>query len=86
MNKWIEVTYRKATNEELEMFGVEIECIYDCPLPEDGQEVLITTYRGEVAFTTFYNDDCAYFENWEDIDDVKAWMPLPKPFEKVREK
>ena len=86
MNMWIEITYRDITDEERELYGEEIEFFYDCRLPEDGEEVLITTDGGLVRSTTFYNDDCAYFEGWEDKDEVVAWMPFPKPFEKAREK
>lgn len=42
--------------------------------------MLITTKYGSVEKTTFYADDCYYFECYEDIDDVKAWMPLPEPY------
>lgn len=84
MNEWIEVKYREVTDEEREMYGEECDFIYDCQLPDDMQEVLVTTYRGEVDKTTFYNDDYAYFEGWEDKDEVKAWMPLPEPFKKAR--
>lgn len=85
MNDWIEVTYHEITEEEREFYSNDIAFVYDCRLPADGQDVLITTDHGYVQFTTFYNDDCAYFEGWEDRDDVKAWMPLPGPFKKARE-
>lgn len=84
MNKWIEVKVRPLTKEEKEEYCDEIEWyefIYDCPLPDDGQDVLITTKYGNVEMTTFYTDCGNYFEQYEDGDDVLAWMPLPKPFE-----
>lgn len=85
---WVPVTYRKLTDEEKEemreIADVDIiDSVYTCPLPEDGQKVLITTrvWRA-VEITTFYNDaDVCYFEDWEDVDEVAAWMPLPKPYE-----
>ena len=52
--------------------------IFDCPLPEDGQEVLVS-YGGYVCVDTFCKDDGCYFEG-VDIDDVDAWMPLPLPW------
>lgn len=57
--------------------------MYDCELPDDGQEVLITTSGDYVIGTTFYNEgiDGCYFECYEDEGDVKAWMPLPEPYE-----
>ena len=42
----------------------------DCPLPKDGETVLITDSLGNVEVVTSIND-------W---DDIKAWMPLPKPY------
>jgi len=59
-----------------------VEAKYDCALPEDGQEVLITTKAwNKLAITTFHFDvDGCYFEDWEDVDEVAAWMPLPKPY------
>ena len=59
-----------------------IEAKFDCALPENGQEVLITTKAwNKLAITTFHFDvDGCYFEDWEDVDEVAAWMPLPKPY------
>lgn len=54
--------------------------IYECPLPDDGQEVLITSKYGSVDKTTFYTDCGNYFENYEDYDEVISWQPLPEPF------
>ena len=82
---WIPMTTRPMTDEEREYHREQLEyvddaVIFNCPLPDDGQEVLITVY-GETELDTFYNDsiDGCYFEN-RDIDDVRAWMPLPKPY------
>ena len=87
MVEWIPVKTRPMTEEEkieyAEFFGLEqqdFDFIYDCQLPDDEQEVLITTKFGSVEKTTFYADDSYYFEDYEDIDDVKAWMPLPEPY------
>lgn len=81
MSKWIKIVIRELTEEERENYGPEVTHGYDCTLPEDGQEVLITNYRGEVAATTFYRDcDTAYFEYYEDEGEVTAWMPFPEPY------
>lgn len=86
MDKWIPITTRPMTDEEREYHREQLEyvddaVIFNCPLPDDGQEVLITVY-GETELDTFYNDsiDGCYFEN-RDIEDVRAWMPLPTPYE-----
>lgn len=82
VNEWIPVKVRPLTEEEKESYAdEEYEFIYDCPLPNDSQEVLITTKYG-VEKTTFYTDCGCYFENYEDEDDVIAWMPLPDKYEK----
>lgn len=58
-------------------------------LPEEGEQVLITIYGGTCIDT--FGCDVEYDEStgegrneWyledHDIEDVKAWMPLPKPY------
>lgn len=84
--KWIPIKIRPLTNKEKEEYADlgysedSINFMYDCPLPEDGEEVLITTRYDEVRTDTFYRDDGCYFETYYDEDDIKAWMPLPKPY------
>ena len=76
---WIPIKTRPMTSEECEEYGVDDGYIYDCPLPDGGDEVLISTKWG-VEKTTFYTDDGYYFEQYEDDGDVLAWMPLPEPY------
>lgn len=84
--QWIPVETRDLTAEEIEELMKAIDIIdsddiehwcYCCPLPDDNQDVLVTTHYG-VTTTTFYNDNVygAYFEDYEDRDDVLAWMPF----------
>ncbi len=50
-------------------------------MPEDGQEVLITTKWGTVCEDIYHDDvDSVYFEDHDDPDDVIAWMPKPKEY------
>ena len=81
--KWIPMTARPMTEEEQEHYrewsDVDGAMIFDCELPEDGQEVLVS-YGGYVCVDTFCKDDGCYFEG-VDIDDVDAWMPLPEPYD-----
>ena len=89
-NGWIEVTTRPLTEEEKEYYSGlsprwdDITFMYDCQLPGDGQEVLITDKYGNVQVDTFIRDDVdgCYFEYNCDEGDVIAWMSLPKPFRK----
>ena len=81
---WIPIKTRPMTEEEKEYYSEYLfegnGLIYECPLPDDGQEVLITSKYGSVDKTTFYTDYGNYFENYEDYDEVIAWQPLPEPF------
>ena len=83
---WIPIKTRPMTEEEKEYYSEYLfegnGLIYECPLPEDGQEVLVTSKYGSVDKTTFYTDCGNYFENYEDYDEVIAWQPLPQPFQK----
>lgn len=90
--KWIPITTRKTTREENEKLAkkygfdpeeLEDSWCYTCPLPEDGQEVLVTTrVWGYVVIDKFYIDEdgASYFEDHDDEDDLLAWMPLPEPY------
>lgn len=76
---WIPIKTRPMTEEEKEEIGHEYAFMYDCPLPEDGQEVLITDCYGNVEIDTFYRDyEGFYFENNCDDGEVIAWMPKPE--------
>ena len=81
---WIAIKTRPMTEEEKEYYSEYLSegngMIYECPLPDDGQEVLITSKYGSVDKTTFCTDCGNYFENYEDYDEVIAWRPLPEPF------
>lgn len=85
MSEWIEITHHTPNDEERAIYGDEFSYIYDCELPNDGTEVLITTKYGYVTTTIFYNDDCAYFEGYEDDGEVIAWRYLPSPYRKAGE-
>ena len=84
--RWVPITYREMAEEEREYFEAEFDeaKIIDCTLPEIDEEVLIS-HRGSVYTDIFHNDrGIVYFED-VDIEDVDAWMPLPKPYEKEGE-
>lgn len=82
--KWNPVEIRPLTEEEREMYGDEYKFMYDCLMPDDGQEVLVTLENGRVSTDTFYTDDGAYFETYCDEGEVIAWQPFPKPYKKTR--
>ena len=84
---WIPIKTRPLTEEEKEEFAKEFgddvidDWMYDCILPEDGEDVLVTTRSGEVCIDTFCRDwrGC-YFETYCDEDDLLAWAYLPEPY------
>ena len=89
-NKWIPVKWHTITEEEREReeYPKEWVVYLDCVLPEDGEEILITTKSGYVEKDTAYCDDgYGYFldSGYDWVEDVKAWMPLPKPYEEGAE-
>ena len=85
-NEWIPIKIRELTYEEKEEYYPECEFMYDYQLPDDGEEVLVTTISGLVTLDTFYRDDGCYFETYCDAGDVVAWMPLPEPYKNGGEK
>lgn len=79
---WIPIKTRPMTEEEKEEIGHEYAFMYDCPLPDDGQDVLITDCYGNVEVDTFCRDhEGFYFETNCDDDEVIAWMPLPESYQ-----
>lgn len=84
---WIPIKMRPGTDEEYEEFSLYGDCpredfrVFECPLPDDDQEVLVTTRWGNVCIDTWHRDeDCCYFEDNCDDDDVIAWMPIPSAY------
>lgn len=79
--KWVPFHKRELTEEEKEMYP-EWSYYLDCELPEDGDEILISSPTWGVYQDTFNNEgsDGCYLEGDEEIDDGMAWMPLPEPY------
>lgn len=77
---WIPISFRELTDEERKELDPAIRFKWTCPLPEDMEDVLITTRYGSVQIGTFEVTDEGSFFDEMDEDDVIAWMPLPKPY------
>ena len=74
--EWIPVTY--AMNEESGEFELT------CPLPEEGERILVVDGQGYISIDEqCCDDDGWYLDDHTDWLDVVAWMPLPEPY-KVR--
>ena len=73
---WTPFVVRDLTDEELKEHPDW--CWYlDCPLPEDGQEVLISSPYFGVYIDNFYNEGECGLDGGEEIRNDMAWMPLP---------
>jgi len=97
--EWIPIKYRPLTSEErkklAEHYGIEYcdtldEKAFDCPMPEDGQSILISTSWGVVEDVADNDIDgegfiCRGLESNGDWDGVEAWMPKPEPYKKEGE-
>ena len=80
-SEWIPIKTRPLTEEEKAEMGTEYPYMYDCLLPDDGEEVEVTTYSGDVAMDIFCRDpEGCYFENYCDDGDVLAWRHKPEPY------
>lgn len=92
---WTPITARPMDEEERsewsEKEGFILEddeaFVYTSQLPDDGQEVLVCGRNGRVWIDKFMSDPDygCYFEEYEDMDGIVAWMPLPKPYRERRE-
>ena len=80
---WHKVTTRPLTAEEvayyaeMEMDGIEY--VFDCEMPDDGQEILIATKWGTEK--DICSNDAEYgigLEGRGDWDGVYAWAEMPK--------
>ena len=92
MSEWIPVKMRLMSDEEYESL-TEYDCelerddvqMFDCKMPEDGQEILISLVGSYVRCDTCCIDcisgfDCYGLEYMGDWSGVTAWMPLPEPY------
>jgi len=81
--KWHEIT---AAEKEEDPTLEDYDNYLDCEMPEDGEEILITSKNGYVSTDICIIDDGAYGlksgSSW--TDDVKAWAKYPEPYEEAR--
>ncbi len=76
--KWIPFTKRELTAEEQEEHP-EWCYIMECPLPDDGQEILVSDGRRVWQDEFYVDDDGCYLDSDSDFDGC-AWMPKPEPY------
>lgn len=78
--EWNKLIFRELTPEEKEDCA-NFDCSYIVEnLPEYGEEVLVTDGKS-VWVDSFDEDDYVYLSGTDgEIDNVIAWLPLPKPY------
>lgn len=89
-NKWIPVTSRPMIREEYEEnayvgdYDIPFEeaRVFTCPLPDDGQEILISHGGFVDKDVVSWDDGYIALENYEYFEEISAWMPLPEPYTK----
>ena len=81
-SRWIPMVRREPTDEEkaeyLAQNGEELGYMLENEMPLNGQEVLVSV--GEVVSEDIFDEEFFNFES-NDIENVDAWMPLPKAYE-----
>lgn len=91
--QWIPIKTRPMDEEEREYwedhFGYELAdedaVLFDCKMPDDGQEILVS-YRKWISMDKCEVDDGCYgLEGNGDWDGVIAWMPVPEPYKGVED-
>lgn len=75
---WIPVKFRPLTNEEQKEYP-DYCYMADCLMPDDGEEILVSTKYGIVEKDECRFDDGFYLDSGYDWQtDIVAWMPLPQ--------
>lgn len=84
--RWIPMIRREPTDEEKAEYliqnGEELCYMLENEMPLNGQEVLVSI--GEFVSEDVFDEDFYNFEN-NDIENVDAWMPKPKPYKESEE-
>lgn len=80
--EWIEVKITNPTEEEIEAWAkkesdISLCYMMECPMPDDGEEILIQTKYGISTDVCGY-DYGYYLESDTDWEDVIAWARMPK--------
>ena len=92
--KWIPIKTRPMTKEEWleweertgEKLIDEYAVYYDCPMPYDGQKILICSKWGDVSVDECVVDEYGIgLDSNDDWDCITAWMLLPEPYKEVKE-
>ena len=93
--RWIPIKLRPMTEEEKQHFKEhygeepldEEAVVFNCHMPYDRQEILLSYHGGYVCIDQCEVDDNFYgLKGVGDWDGVIAWMPLPEPYKAESDK
>lgn len=76
--KWIPVSYHEPIEEDGE--DTQYGFILDCKLPDEGQEILVSSHGNVSIDECCYDDGGWYLDSYGDWLNVDAWQPLPEPY------
>ena len=81
VGEWVPIKFSPMTEEEKKAWDwLDCDEMFDCPMPEDGQLIWVTSKCGNVWQDTCKDDGGLLFlEGNGDWDDIVAWMPVYKP-------
>lgn len=83
--RWIPVKFRPLTEEEQEQYP-DYCYMADYPMPDEGEEILVSTIHGTVEKDECGIDDGFYLDSGYDWQtDIVAWKPLPEPYKEESE-
>lgn len=88
--RWIPVKWHIKTKvEEYEQYPEGV-VMFDCPMPKEGEDVLVTIkgkddYRWVKRDIAVQNEGEWYTDSGYNWVDVIAWMPFPKVYKEVEE-
>ena len=78
---WHEVITRPPTEEEKEYYSeadVAFDYVFDCEMPEDGQEILIASKWGTDKDICVIDEEGYWLECCDGWDGIIAWADMPK--------
>lgn len=85
--RWIPIKWHYCTDKDRKEYGFSEDIVYvfDCIMPDDYQEILVTTSHGYIVKDVNYIDDSFYLDSGYDwITDITAWCELPEPYKAER--
>lgn len=78
---WIPVRWHSISENERKTMGSMITYVFDGPMPDNEQEILVTHKEYGVSVDTCCYEEYYSLESDFDWRDITAWMPMPSPYD-----